>query len=67
MIVYSLFSIHVESIQHPLPSGGPSTREWMLVDVATNNQRGTSERLREKMMKIATKTKVLIESLSDGF
>ena len=29
------------------------TGEWVLTDVADNSQRGTSERIREKMVKMA--------------
>ena len=36
------------------------TRDWMLVDVATNNQRAKTKRLRDKMAMIATKAKVLL-------
>ena len=54
----SSLSPHVESMECPSTNGGPSTREWVLVDVANNSQRGTSERLREKFFKVVSKAKV---------
>ena len=54
----SSLSPHVESRRCPSTSGGPSTREWVLVDVANNSQRGTSERLREKFKIVTAKAKV---------
>lgn len=36
--------------------------EWVLVDVANNSQRGTSERARKKMMKISAKARAAIDN-----
>ena len=40
--------------------------EWEVVGVANNSQRGTSERVREKMIKISEKTKVTIDNGAIG-
>ena len=36
--------------------------EWILVGVANNSQRGTSERIREKMLKISEKARAAIDN-----
>ena len=36
--------------------------EWVLVGVANNSQRGTSERVREKMLKISEKARAAIDN-----
>ena len=44
--------IHVACIPVPLDCGGSPTREWVLTDVADSSQLGTSERIRDKMVKL---------------
>ena len=44
--------IHVACIPVPLDCGGSPTREWVLTDVADSRQLGTSERMRDKMVKL---------------
>ena len=44
--------LNIEYRECPSTSGAP-TSEWVLTDVANNSQRGTSQRLREKMAKIS--------------
>ena len=44
--------IHVACIPVPLDCGGSPTREWVLTDVADSRQLGTSERIRDKMVKL---------------
>ena len=36
--------------------------EWEVVDVANNSQRGTNERIREKMLKISEKARAAINN-----
>ena len=44
------------SPEHLLSVAGPPTEEWTVVDVAHNNTRGSSQRLREKREKIRQAT-----------
>ena len=49
---HRIFHSILENRGCPSTSGAP-TSEWVLTDVANNSQRGTSQRLREKMVKIS--------------
>ena len=42
------------------------TGEWVLTDVADNSQRGTSERIREKMVKISQVVRDLEERVREA-
>ena len=48
-----------------LPDTERRGSEWVIVGVANNRQRGTSERMREKMLKISEMARVVIEDKAD--
>ena len=48
-----------------LPDTERRGSEWVVVDVANNSQRGTSERIREKMLKISEMARAVIEDKAD--
>ena len=48
-----------------LPDTERRCSEWVVVGVANNSQRGTSERIREKMLKISEMARAVIEDKAD--
>ena len=48
-----------------LPDTERRGSEWVMVGVANNSQRGTSERIREKMLKISEMARAVIEDKAD--
>ena len=48
-----------------LPDTERPGSEWVMVGMANNRQRGTSERIREKMLKISEMTRAVIEDKAD--
>ena len=58
-LIVTLSNVHCLSSLSPHLEFIASTGEWVLVDVVTNRQRATVERLSEKTAAISTKAKVL--------
>ena len=68
-----IISLAVSLIQYALSqlfylflNTGQVGSEWELVGVTNNYQRGTSERVREKMLKISERARVAIDNRAEG-